>query len=90
MQQSSRINAIIVWGAILVASGNVYAATPLPRGKDVINVPALVEGLCVHNGEETRDSHRFSTGGRQDRRGAVCIAHPTAVASSLFDCKSRA
>ena len=36
MQQSSRINAIIVWGAILVASGNVYAATPLPRGKDVI------------------------------------------------------
>jgi len=54
MQQSSRINAIIVWGAILVASGNVYAATPLPRGKDVINVPALVEGLCVHNVFQSR------------------------------------
>jgi sialate O-acetylesterase len=49
MQGSVRQPVAMVLSALFIASGAVLAAQPLPPGKDVIDVPAMREGLCVHN-----------------------------------------
>ena len=49
MQRSVRQHVSAVLSVVFMASGVVLAAAPLPRGEDVVEVPAVGKGLCLHN-----------------------------------------